>query len=267
MPRSSLICRPTLPRRRALALAGGALLCGCGPQLAVPAVSGAQLAAAQRSIESAEPLTAIPREREEEVAMLRRVALRLAGANEALCRQYGRQGCTFRIGLATTEAPNAFAGEGDVVGVTSGMLDLVANDAELAAVVAHEFGHHLASHPSRAGTRMRLGAVAGALVGGFLGGPLLSEAGGRLGGSAARLAYSQDEEREADYLAAFLVHRAGYDLDQAGRIWVRLAQVAGRSDRPSLLRTHPTGPERLAAWQRTVAEIEAAPGDAAPRRA
>jgi predicted Zn-dependent protease len=63
------------------------------------------------------------------------------------------------------------------------------------------------------------------------------------------------------------VNRAGYDLDQAGRIWVRLAQSAGRPEQPSLLRTHPTGPERLAAWQRTVAEIRAAGPNAAPRRA
>jgi predicted Zn-dependent protease len=64
-----------------------------------------------------------------------------------------------------------------------------------------------------------------------------------------------------------MVHRAGYDLEQAGRIWIRLAQAAGRPEEPSLLRSHPTGPERLAAWQRTVAEIRAAGPDPMPRRA
>lgn len=134
-------------------------------------------------------------------------------------------------------------------------------------MIAHEFGHHLARHIERAGTRTQVGALAGALIGGYLGGSGLADVGAQLGGGAARLVYSQEEEREADYLAAFMVMRAGYDLDQAGRIWVRLAQSAGGSDQPSLLRTHPTGPERLAAWQRTVAEIEAAGPNAMPRRA
>jgi predicted Zn-dependent protease len=264
--RTGFSCDPVLPRRGLLALAGGVALCGCGPQLAAPRVGQSELAAAQRSIQSAAPLSRTNRAREEEVAMLRRVSLRLAEANDALCRQYGRQGCAFRIGLSTANEPNAFATDTNTVGVTSGMLDLVSNDAELAAVVAHEFGHHLANHISRAGTRTGIGSLAGALIGAYLGGDALAQAGAQLGGGAARLAYSQGEEREADYLAAFMVHRARYDLDQAGQIWVRLAQVAGRSDQPSLLRTHPTGPERLAAWQRTVAEIEASP-DAAPRRA
>lgn len=198
--------------------------------------------------------------------MLRRVATRVVQANAPICAEYDRQGCAFRVGLSTQTEPNAFATGTDVVGVTSGMLDLVENDAELAAVLAHEFGHHLAQHIQRAGTRTGLGALAGALLGAYLGGEGLAQAGAQLGGGAARLVYSQEEEREADYLAAFMVNRAGYDLGQAGGIWVRLAQASGRGDQPSLLRTHPTGPERLAAWQRTVAEIRATGRDAMPRR-
>lgn len=263
---SRLRCEPALPRRGFL-LFGMAGLCGCGAQHALPQVGSGELAAAQRSIARADPLTRRNRPREEEVAMLRRVALRVAQANKAICDEYGRQGCAFRVGLSPAGEPNAFATDTDIVGVTSGMLDLVEDDAELAAVLAHEFGHHLAQHIRRAGTRTQLGALAGGLLGAYLGGEGLAQAGAQLGGGAARLVYSQEEEREADYLAAFMVHRAGYDLKDAGGIWVRLAQAAGRSDQPGLLRTHPTGPERLAAWQRTVAEIRAAGRDAMPRRA
>lgn len=199
--------------------------------------------------------------------MLSRVARHVVAASGPMCQAYLAGPCDIRVALSTSEEVNAFASEGPAVTVTVDMIAVVENDAELAAVVAHEVGHHLANHLSRAGTRMRLGAVAGALIGGVLGGPLLSEAGGRLASGAARLAYSQEEEKEADYLAAFLVHGAGYDLEQAGQVWVRLAQSAGRSNRPGLLRSHPSGPERLASWQRTVAEIRAAPGTAAPRRA
>lgn len=266
--RSALSCTPAmLGRRSVLFLGAGATLCACGPQHALPDPNRAQLAAAQQTIAAAGPLRRTERTRAEQVAMLRRVAGRVAQANDPLCREYNGQGCRFRIGLVQDESPNAFATDDDLVGVTSGMLEIVDSDAELAAVVAHEFGHHLAQHLQRAGTRTQLGGLAGALVGAYLGGGALAQVGQQVGGGAARLAYSQAEEREADYLAAFMVHRAGYDLAEAGEIWVRLGQAAGRSDQPSLLRTHPTGPERLAGWQRTVGEIRAAGPNALPRRA
>jgi predicted Zn-dependent protease len=199
--------------------------------------------------------------------MLRRVAQRVVDANGPMCQRYLDRGCAFRVGLAATDDINAFATDTNVVGVTAGMVNAVRDDAELAAVVAHEYAHHLARHIERAGTRTQLGSLAGALLGAYLGGDALADTGAQLGGGAARLVYSQEEEREADYLAAFMVHRAGYDLDEAGRIWVRLAQEAGGASQPGFLRTHPTGPERLAAWQRTVVEIRGAGADAMPRRA
>jgi hypothetical protein len=116
--RAGFSCDPVLRRRGVLALTGGLALCGCGPRLAAPRVGDAELAAAQRSIQSAAPLTRTNRAREEEVAMLRRVSLRIAEANDALCREYGRQGCAFRIGLSTATEPNAFATDTNTVGVT-----------------------------------------------------------------------------------------------------------------------------------------------------
>lgn len=253
--------------RRFVVVAGAATLCGCGAQHALPEPPAAQVNEARRAIASAGPLVREERSDAEKTAMLSRVATRVARASEPLCRAYVENACAFRIGLQRGSEINAFASGRDVVGVTSGMMEAVRNDAELAAVVAHEFGHHLARHIERAGTRTQAGALAGALLGAYLGGGAGAQAGAQLGGGAARLVYSQEEEREADYLAAFMVHRAGYDLEQAGRIWIRLAQAAGRPEEPSLLRSHPTGPERLAAWQRTVVEIRTAGPDPMPRRA
>lgn len=253
--------------RRFVVVAGAATLCGCGAQHALPEPPAAQVDDARRAIASAGPLVREERSDAEKTAMLSRVAGRVARASEPLCRAYIDNACAFRIGLQRGSEINAFASGSNLVGVTGGMMEAVRNDAELAAVVAHEFGHHLARHIERAGTRTQAGALAGALLGAYLGGGVGAQAGAQLGGGAARLVYSQEEEREADYLAAFMVHRAGYDLEQAGRIWIRLAQAAGRPEEPSLLRSHPTGPERLAAWQRTVAEIRAAGPDPMPRRA
>ncbi|PWS36704.1 hypothetical protein DFH01_16365 [Falsiroseomonas bella] len=263
---SRLACLPAALPRRSLLLATGFALCGCGAQHALPQAGEAQLAEARQAIAAAGPLQRSQRSEAEQVAMLRRVAQRVAEASDPLCQDYLGNTCRFRVGLARSEDVNAFATDSNVVGVTSGMLQVVRNDAELAAVVAHEYGHHLANHIQRAGTRTQLGSLAGAVIGAYLGGDQLAQTGAQLGGGAARLVYSQEEEREADYLAAFMVRRAGYDLDQAGQIWVRLAQASGGAEQPSFLSTHPTGPQRLAAWERTVDEIQAAGANPMPRR-
>jgi predicted Zn-dependent protease len=258
----------TLRRWRVLLLCGiaAAPLAACGPQHALPNPGRSDLAAAQRTIAQAGPLDRENRSVDQQVAMLARVARRVEQASEPLCREYLGESCDFRVALARSDEVNAFASEGPTVTVTSGMMQVVDDDDELAAVVAHEIGHHLANHLQRAGARTQLGSLAGALIGAYFGGDALAQAGAQLGGGAARLAYSQAEESEADYLAAFMVHRAGYDLDKAGQIWIRLAQSAGGPERPSLLSTHPTGPQRLASWQQTVREIRSAPRDAMPRR-
>jgi predicted Zn-dependent protease len=234
----SLSCEAVLPRRRVLILGGLAVapLCGCGPQHTLPEPGSAALAEARQAIAAAPPLQQQNRSRDQQIAMLRRVAQRVADASDPLCQRYTDQGCSFRVGLATTDQVNAFATDGNVVGVTSGMLNTVRNDSELAAVLAHEYGHHLANHIQRAGTRTQIGSLAGALLGAYLGGEGLAETGAQLGGGAARLVYSQAEEREADYLAAFMVHRAGaaelpqHPSDRAGAA-CGLAAHGGRDPR------------------------------------
>lgn len=265
---SFLSCEPVLARRKVLILGGliAAPLCGCGAQHALPEPGSAAVAEARQAIEAAPRLRQRDLSQAQQIELLRRVSQRVADASDPLCRRYLDSGCNFRVGLATTEEVNAFATDGNVVGVTSGMVNAVQNEAELAAVVAHEYAHHLAQHIRRAGTRTQLGSIAGALIGAYLGGDGLAQTGAQLGGGAARLVYSKEEEREADYLGAYMVQRAGYDLEEAGDIWVRLAQAGGGSQQPSLLSTHPTGPERLAAWERTVAEIRSAGPDAMPQR-
>ena len=235
----------------AAALGGG----GCAPQFSVPAPSQGALAAAQREIAMAPPLREHARGPEEQMAMLRRVAARVFGAAQPVCRARRGEGCGFRVAYDPSGRVNAYAtGSGDVA-VTAGLLRIVDGDAELAAVVAHEFGHHIAGHIPRARTRTALGALAGAAVGAYTG---LGDLSG-LGASVGRIAYSKADEREADYLAAYITARAGYDLEEAGGIWAKLAGSGSNRATSGLLDTHPAGPERLAAWEIAAREIAASP--------
>ena len=49
------------------------------------------------------------------------------------------------------------------------------------------------------------------------------------------------------------------DLDRARAFLVTMARASGRRE-TGMLDTHPAGPERLAAWDRAVAEVRATNG-------
>jgi predicted Zn-dependent protease len=80
----------------------------------------------------------------------------------------------------------------------------------------------------------------------------------QLGAQVGAISFSKEQEREADLLAAYLLERADYDLDKAGRVFTVLARMDERTE-ASLFDTHPAGPERIAAWEHAKAEVAASP--------
>jgi predicted Zn-dependent protease len=230
---------------------------------------------ARQSIAAAPPPAAQARSTEEDTAMLASVAGRLAAAAEPVCAAYLNRACGFVVRFdPSNNTARATAHGRDQVTVTAGMVRLVETEDELAAVVGHEFGHHLAGHLGRQRVRNTVaGTAASTLLGavvpfGGLAAAALGQGAAQLGAGAARLAYSKAEEREADYLGAYLVARAGYDLDRAGNLWARLSRpdaARAGSGVSSLLATHPAEAERLAAWRRAAEEIRAS-HDLLPRR-
>jgi Zn-dependent protease with chaperone function len=269
-----------LARRVASLVALLATIGACGVRYNAPAVSEEDVltaagAAQVGGVETAAPRPARSRSAQDDAALLAEVARRLAAAAQPVCEAHLGRPCAFEVVLAASDAPRAWAAGRGRITVTAGMLRLLGGDADqVAALVGHE-GHHLAGHILRQFARgTAAGIAASALLGavvpfGGLAGWALGQGAAELGAGAARLAFSKAEEREADYLAAYLVARAGYDLDRAGWLWTRLsgdeghapvAVVAGPFD------THPAAAERLAAWRRAVAEVRTST-DLMPRRA
>jgi predicted Zn-dependent protease len=242
----------------------------CDDPLVPPKPDRAAIAAAQREIAVAPPPRANPRNAAADRALLQRVAGRLTQAAQPFCQVELRRACTFRIDLIDSPEANAFASGSNQIVVTTAMMRLLDGEDELAAVVAHEMAHHIAEHIAEGTLRTQAGAIAGALAGAasneVLGIDLgLSRLGAQAGAQAGRLSYSKADEREADYLGAYIMARAGFDLDRGGTLWAKLTHLSGKGT-TSLLDSHPAGPERLAAWRRTAEEIRADP-QAMPRRA
>ena len=70
-------------------------------------------------------------------------------------------------------------------------------------------------------------------------------------------AYSQDFEREADYLAVYFVARAGVDLSGLEAFWRRMAEGAGyQSLQPQEDGSHPSYPERAVRLRAALLEVQ-----------
>ncbi len=72
---------------------------------------------------------------------------------------------------------------------------------------------------------------------------------------AAAEAYSQDFEREADYVGAYIVARAGYPLAGVPGVWRKFASISPSAI--SYASTHPTTAERFVRLNEIIQEIEA----------
>lgn len=136
------------------------------------------------------------------------------------------RGCATRFQMIPSRRLNARA-DGRYVQLTSGIVSYVLDENELAAVAAHEFAHNILQH------RRRLDAqqVQRGFFGNF--------------GRNARLI--RETEIEADRLSLYLVDRAGYDIDAAGRFWRRFGP------RGLILFEAPTHPH----WRSRVAALAA----------
>ena len=150
-------------------------------------------------------------------------------------------------------SPNAFALPGGKVGVHTGLFEISKNESGLAAVIGHEVAHVVARH---SGERLSRGVLtAGAVaVGAYI---LNKEAGvdpkaaaAGLGGAAVLTytAHTRDQELEADKLGALYMARAGYDPNEAVKLWQRFSAYrdrVGQNQGFSLLSTHPVDAKRI----------------------
>jgi beta-barrel assembly-enhancing protease len=156
------------------------------------------------------------------------------GDAERTLTVHPRPGCPSRFQTIDSDAVAARA-NGTYVEVSSGAVDFVRDDNELAAVIGHELAHNILGH------RRRLKA-AGVQHG------LLQEF-----GRNARL--TRETEVEADRLSVYLVDRAGYPTTAIVRYWTRYKHEHGAGIFRSP--THPGETERIATVTAEIARIDA----------
>jgi predicted Zn-dependent protease len=234
------------------AVLGAALLAGCTynedlgrNQLLI--VDNSQLAgAAQQAWEETLRTSSVSRDAAAN-ARVRAVGTRLVQAA-------GLAGQPWEYVVFDDDTANAFVLPGGQVGVNTGLLRVVQNDDQLAAVLGHEIAHMTANHAAErysqtAATQAGLGIAQGVLGGGS---STMAQAVGSLGGVGAQLGvllpFSRRHELEADRLGVDYMARANYQPSQALALWRNMA--AGRTGGGGgggMTSTHPSDSDRLAA--------------------
>ena len=162
---------------------------------------------------------------------------------------------TFHFLTIDERSVNAFAMPGGIIGVFSGLVLETRDEAELAAVMAHEIAHVTQRHLARRFARDRdvsfatgLAILTGILAAGI--DPQLGQAvitGGMAAGLQSRLDYSRSAESEADRIGMQILADSGLEPEAMGDFFERL-QVLSRASPdsvPEYLRTHPVTLERI----------------------
>lgn len=144
----------------------------------------------------------------------------------------------FRV-IDDNETVNAFSLAGGNIWVTSGLLNAVENDDELAFVIAHEISHEDRKHNMR---RVQILFRAKEFGGEE------AEYFAMIAQNLATMPFAKYQEFEADEWGAYLMHKAGYDTKGAIDFFNKLAQISGdegEKDLGYIFRTHPYTKDRI----------------------
>lgn len=250
-----------------------------GSAYRLPEVSNADIQAMQSKIaENKAPLKKYERSDSKYKATLASITKRLTKKATPLCEYAEYESCYFETTYDSGDTINAYASQGYKITIYKGLLQYLKNEDEMAAVVAHEMGHHLANHNQET----EQNAAAGAAISGILTAVLLGAANAnnpyyssyqqqqdqqtlqdmmQAGAQIGMRSYSKEQEREADLLATYLLSRAGYNLKRAQNIMLVLSETSGEAaiNSSAFLDTHPAGIERLVAWEKAIDEIKGNP--------
>ncbi|MGQ9897223.1 MAG: M48 family metallopeptidase [Acidobacteriota bacterium] len=169
----------------------------------------------------------------------------------------GRPNLPYQFYVVENDQINAFTPGGGRIYIHTGLIKQATTEGQLAAVLAHEVGHNVGYHLS---ATLRRTQTTGLIIG--IAGILLGNgAVGQLGQLAVTLVAggklfqrSRDQEREADFLGLYDMHRAGYNTEEMNNMFRLLNSLMQRSPGmfDKIFASHPPPAERLQNTQREI---------------
>ena len=164
----------------------------------------------------------------------------------------------YRFYVIKQDVYNAFAGPGGHIFINSGLLEGLESEDDLAGLLGHEISHVACRHiadmveQSKKTTLLTLAGIAtGILMGVGGAAPAAASAvtvGSIAAGASASLAYSRENEMEADQIALKYLEKSGYSGEGLLRTLkkIRSRSWYGSDQIPVYLTTHPAVEDRIA---------------------
>jgi predicted Zn-dependent protease len=170
-----------------------------------------------------------------------------------------RPGLLYKFHVVQSREINGFSIPGGHVYVTTGLLR-IANDNELASVLAHEVGHIVARHSLKTLKKSQeyddIAKSLGELTG--VAGDLARDLGVSLAQIVAQgflTVHSRDEEREADFLGVRGMARANFDPQGMVAMFQKLQRVENSGLLGTLFSDHPDAEERISNTQYEISRM------------
>ncbi|MEM1410402.1 MAG: M48 family metallopeptidase [Pseudomonadota bacterium] len=210
--------------------------------------------------------------RQRQVSRDPRYTSRLERVAPRLLRAAGENPSDWEYLVFDDDSLNAFALPGGRIGIHTGIMNIMQNDAQLAAVVGHEIAHVRYRHSAERYSQSMIASVgigaAGIAAGANCGGTAqerrrceqrsgaLAQIFGVGAIYGAILPYSRKHELEADKGGVRYMAQAGYDTCEALEFWRRMAAASqGQSRPPEFASTHPASQTRINNLSKVVGQM------------
>jgi predicted Zn-dependent protease len=157
----------------------------------------------------------------------------------------------YQFAVLDSRVQNAFAVPGGVIFISRALVSILDDEAELAAVLAHEIGHVAAKHALKSTQRAQLLQGVGTITAASVGGDKGKKFASAIGDMQAVLfdkGLDKDMEFEADLAAMETTYRTGYDPSAMIRVLEKLRKLeaSSKEKKGSWFSTHPPISERIA---------------------
>ncbi|MBZ5541903.1 MAG: M48 family metalloprotease [Acidobacteriia bacterium] len=154
----------------------------------------------------------------------------------------------FEFHCVNNKAINAFALPGGYVFVNRGTIEAADNEAQLAAVMAHELSHVALRHGTSQATKAQAASLPIAILGGILGGSAMGSLVtqlGAFGAGSVLLKYSRTAETQADVMGTQILYDAGYDPRAMAQFFEKLEAESKGKNPPEFFSDHPSPEHRV----------------------
>ena len=190
-------------------------------------------------------------------------ANRVKTIGERIAKVANRSDFTWEFNLIEDKALNAFCLPGGKVVVYTGILTAARNDDQLATVISHEIAHALARHGaermSSASVQQGIQTLGNVVL--AVGAPsyqnVFNQAYGIGSQVGVMLPYGRMQESEADEIGIYLMHKAGYNMQEALKFWENMSE--GKTDTNEFLSTHPSSSTRIEDIKKVIVKVQSQP--------